>query len=235
MTTVLVTRAAADGDPLAERLRTTGYGVRAIATMATRRLDVEWPDLAGYAWIVVTSAAGVESLPPGGAGPRWAVVGDGTAQALRARGISPDLIPGRASGAALAEAVPDAEGARILVVRGSLADPDLAEGLRARGAIVDELTTYETIEGPPDSREPLRAALAPGDVGAVVFASGSAVRGYLKLGGSASVPAITIGPRTTAVARSAGFVVLAEASRQTVADLVAAVERALPVEVGPDA
>jgi uroporphyrinogen-III synthase len=76
----------------------------------------------------------------------------------------------------------------------------------------------------------LRAALADPDLGAVVFASGSAVRGFLRLGGSKRVPAITIGPRTTSSARGRGFVVIAQADAQSVSGLADAVVSALPVE-----
>jgi uroporphyrinogen-III synthase len=56
------------------------------------------------------------------------------------------------------------------------------------------------------------------------------VRGFLELGGTTRVPAITIGPRTTNSARSRGFVVLAEADAQSVAGLADAVVHALPME-----
>jgi uroporphyrinogen-III synthase len=235
VTTVLVTRPAGPGDPLVAALESRGYDVIAVPTVVTRRLAVEWPDLSTYGWIVLTSAAGVSALPAIPAGPRWAAVGDATAQALRARGAKVDLVPHQANGQALGRALPDPRGERVLLVRASLADPDLPAALRARGAAVDEITAYETVEGPAPSQRALHDALSENDIAAVVFASGSAVRGFVKLGGGADLPAITIGPRTSAVARQAGFTVAAEAHAQEVADLVAAVERAVPVKMGRDA
>src|SRR5207253_1188334 len=117
---------------------------------------------------------------------------------------------------------------RVLLVRASLADPDLPVGLRQRGALVDEVTAYETVEGPVESADDLREALRQPDIAAVVFASGSAVRGFVKLGGAANLPAITIGPRTSAVARDAGFKVVAEAEGAGVQHLAAAVTQAIP-------
>jgi uroporphyrinogen-III synthase len=73
------------------------------------------------------------------------------------------------------------------------------------------------------------------DLAAIVFASGSAVRGYTKLGGRTDLPAVTIGPRTTAVAREAGFSIVVEAATPNVRDLGAAVARASPIEVRRDA
>lgn len=235
MTAVLVTRPGGVTDPLVAELEGRGYRVIAVPTVVTRSIPVNWPVLADFEWIVVTSAAGVEAIPNLPAGPRWAAVGESTANALHGRGVAPDLVPDEANGDALAEAIPDPMGARILLVRASLAEPGLPAGLRARGAEVEEVTAYETIEGPAESADLLHRALQEPDLGAVVFASGSAVRGFIKLGGPKQLPAITIGPRTSAAAKVAGFSVAAEAVGPSVRQLADAVERAIPVEVGKDA
>ena len=207
----------------------------AVPTVLARPVEVDWPALDRFDWIVVTSAAGVEALPSTPPGPRWAAVGQSTAKALRTRGVEADLIPTQSSGAALGETLPDPEGARVLLVRASLADPDLPATLRKRGAEVAEVTAYLTIEGPDESRDELRRALSEPGLAAVIFASGSAVRGFVKLGGTTELPAITIGPRTSAVARVTGFSVAAEAAMPDVQDLADAVERAIPIKVGKDA
>jgi porphobilinogen synthase len=141
-------------------------------------------------------------------------------------------MPFEANGAALAEAIPDVAGRHVAVVRASTADPDVPAVLRSRGAEVAEITAYETVEGPPESEAALRQALRNQEVAAVLFASGSAVRGFVKLGGSRDLPAITIGPRTSAAAREAGFTVAAEARAQGVAEMVEAVERTIPKTSG---
>jgi len=235
MTTVLVTRPAAAGDPLVAELEAHGYWVIAVPTVVTRPISVEWPDLTRYDWIVLTSAAGVSFLPGIAGGPRWAVVGESTADALRARGVEADFVPEEANGAALGETLPDPDGARVLLVRASLGGADLPAALRARGALVEELTVYETVEGPAASAAGLLSAVSLPDLAAIVFASGSAVRGYVALGGRTNLPAITIGPRTTDVAREFGFGVVVEATTPNVRDLAAAVVRAIPIEAGKDA
>ena len=231
MTAVLVTRPAGAGDSLVAELESRGYRVVAVPTVATRPLNVAWPTLEGFDWIVLTSTTAVEALPAVPAGPRWAVVGESTAKALRARGAEADVIPPTATGTALAAAIPDPEGASVLVVRGSLADRELPARLRDRGARVEELTVYTTVEGPAESREPLLRAA----VDMVVFASGSAVRGFISLGGSSSLPAITIGPRTTAVALEHGFRVVAQATVPDVEQLGEALDRAISLEGAGDA
>ena len=235
MTVILVTRPAGSGDPLVAELESRGYRVSAVPTVGTRPIAVRWPDLSLFDWIVVTSATSVAALPAIPSGPRWAAVGESTARALRARGARAEVVPAVANGASLGEALPDPAGARVLVVRASLADAGLPALLQKRGARVDEITVYETVEGPDGSAEELQQALRPPGVAAVVFASGSAVRGFVKLGGPTGLPAITIGPRTTAVARDLGFTVVAEAAEPSVGQLADAVVRAIPIEVSRDA
>ncbi len=234
MTAILVTRPSGASDPLVAELESRGYTVTAVPTVVTRPLQFHWPELGAFDWVLVTSTAGVDSLPDVPAGPRWAAVGETTAGALRAKGVEVDFVPPDSSGAAMASVLPDPEGMRILLVRASAADADLPAALRKRGAFITEIAAYETVEGPRDSAAALRRALARTDLAAVVFASGSAVRGFIKLGGGNSLPAVTIGPRTTSAARAAGFTVAAEAVSPDVEQLAAAVERAIPVEVGRD-
>ena len=230
MTAILVTRPAGGADRMAGALEAAGYRVHAVPTVAIHRLQFTRPDLANYDWVVVTSALGVDALDDLPAGPRWAAVGPATARALRARGIEPALVPEETNGLALANAMPDAGGKHVLLVRAAAAAPDLPERLRERGAEVDELAAYTTVEGPASSAGPLTVALADAGLSAVVFASGSAVRGFIALGGTTSLPAITIGPRTTRVARELGFRVIAEAKEQSTEALTAVIVGAIPLE-----
>ena len=231
MIAVLVTRPDGESDPLVHALRKRGYRVHAVPMVQTEPVDFNAASLAGCDWIVLTSARGVKAITDLPAGPKFAAVGPETARALRARGVEPAHVPGRADGADLGDTLPDVDGKRIALVRASAAGEDLPDRLRGRGATVEEVTAYRTVEGPPSSAELLRTALADPELGAVVFASGSAVRGFLGLGGSKRVPAITIGPRTTSSARGRGFVVIAQADAQSVSGLADAVVHALPVEI----
>ena len=230
MIAVLVTRPGGSDDPLVAALTERGYRVHAVPTVATEAASIPEESLAGFDWIVVTSAAGVAALPSLPTTSRWAAVGDATAAALAARGVAADLVPEATNGAAIAAAIPQPRGQRVLLARADAAAEDLPLMLRARGAEVVELSVYRTVEAPAGSAAVLAQALADEDLVGVVFASGSAVRGFLALGGTPALPAITIGPRTTAVARELGFAVAGEATRQTTQGLADAVVRALPVE-----
>src|SRR5258708_23971904 len=144
----------------------------------TEPVEFSAASLTGFDWIVLTSARGVKALTDVPAGPKFAVVGPETARALRARGVKPSHAPGRADGADPWDTLPDDAGKRVALVRASAAGEDLPDRLRRRGANVEEVTAYRTVEGPAPSADKLRSALADAELGAGIFASGSAVRGF---------------------------------------------------------
>src|SRR5262245_6401183 len=232
---LLSTRPEGERDPLVARLRELGCRVHAAPTVATEPLAFAPPDLGAFDWVVVTSAAGVEALlaaAPAGGRARWAAVGPRTAGALAARGIAAAAVPEESRGVRVAGAMagggPPA-GARVLLARADAAAPDLPDALHQAGAVVRELAVYHTVVGPEAARPAVAAALADPGLAAVLFASGSAVRGLLRLaeGDPRRLPAVTIGPATSAVARAEGFRVAAEAARPGVDGLVEAVRHLL--------
>ena len=119
-------------------------------------------------------------------------------------------------------------GRRVLLARASAASGDLPSALKEMGALVHELAVYRTVEGPESSRLPLNQALADESLGTVVFASGSAVRGLLRLAerDPRRLRAVTIGPATTAVASENGFQVAAESDEASVEGLMEVIGRA---------
>jgi uroporphyrinogen-III synthase len=231
-TALLSTRPEGERDPLVARLRALGYRVHAVPTVVTEPLPFAAPDLAGYDWVVVTSATGARALldaaSPGPSAVRWAAVGPRTAAELGARGLVVAAVPEQSRGARVAEAIAEVEplaGLHVLLARADAAAEDLPAALRAAGARVEDLAVYHTVVGPEASRAGVAAALADEELAAAVFASGSAVMGLLRLGGEPArrLPAITIGPATTEVARAEGLRVVAEAERPGLDGLVSAV------------
>jgi uroporphyrinogen-III synthase len=211
---VLLTR---DGDALAPQLEARGLHVYSIPLIRTVELPPPALDLAGFDWVVVTSVAAVRALARRfdlSQGRAWAAVGPATAQALRAAGVAEVVVPAEPNGLAIADALGDVAGRRLLLARGDLAAADLPDRLRELGGDVVEVTVYRTEVGPADSKGPLAAALADPELRAAVYASGSALYGAVALAGEAArrVPAVSIGPRTTAVARELGFQVAGEAA-----------------------
>jgi len=228
---LLSTRPQGDRDPLVVQLRATGRRVHAAPTVAIEPVLFESPDLARFDWVVVTSAAGAQALmerSTSQTSARWAAVGPRTASVLAALGIHAAAVPDESQGLRIADAIRllgPLPGLRVLLARADAAAPDLPAALRGAGAVVTELAVYHTVIGPESSRPGVAAALADPALAAVLFASGSAVLGLLRLADDDPrwVPAVTIGPATSEVARDKGFRVLAQAERPSVEGLVAAV------------
>ena len=113
--------------------------------------------------------------------PSWAAIGPATRRVLEAAGITVDFQPSLSDRTALAHELHVTRGDRVLVVRGDLADETLAVALRARGVEVDDVVAYRTREAPEASRSLLARVLADGPIDAVLFTSGSTVRGLVTL------------------------------------------------------
>jgi hydroxymethylbilane synthase len=196
-----------------------------------------------YDWVVLTSKRGVSALldcvesPPSNV--RWAAVGATTAKALHERGVRVDAVPASARGDAIPGAMAklgSLRGSRVLLARADAADKALPQKLIKMGARVDDVVAYRTMTAPDASRRALADALADGDVEAILFASGSAIRGTVELAGkdadrARALCAITIGPKTSSVARELGFNLAAEAESQDGTGLRAALRRAFDEEV----
>jgi uroporphyrinogen III methyltransferase/synthase len=230
---VVVTRAREQVSELRERLEALGAEVVELPTIEVRPLDFVVPDLAPYAWVVFTSANGVEAffgrgLAPRGAdarslaGSRVAAIGPGSADALRRQGISADLVPERFVAESLVEAMPTPGGPeRVLVPRAAVARDALPEGLRAKGYDVDVLAVYETVAADPDPA--VVDEVRRGQVDAVTFTSSSTVTNFLAALGAVPDPqpvVASIGPVTSATAREAGLRVDVEAAEHTLDGLV---------------
>ena len=245
---VLVTRAAEQADELASALRDNGLDPVLVPTIAVEfepprgDLDAAAGLLHTYAWVVITSANGARAILKAAertltelGSPSWAAIGPATRRVLEHEGIEVALQPSLSSAIALAIELPVVNGDRVLVVRGDLADEELAVALRARGAQVDDVVAYRTREAPEASRLLLRGALSEGPIAAVAFTSGSTVRGLVKLARYESVdvlsiPSACIGPETADEAHGAGFQILAVSPVPDSVALAAATARALALQ-----
>jgi hydroxymethylbilane synthase len=242
---VLVTRPVDQAAELVAALRDAGLDPIPVPAIAIEfepprgDLDAAAGLLHTYRWVVITSANGARAILKAAeriltelGAPSWAAIGPATRRVLEREGIEVELQPGQSSGTAMAVELPVVAGDRILVVRGDLADEDLAVALRARGAEVDDVIAYRTREAPESSRGLLRTATVDGPIAAAVFTSGSTVRGLVSLGDPESIdvrsiPAVCIGPETAEEARTAGFRILAVAPTRDSVALAAATATAL--------
>jgi uroporphyrinogen III methyltransferase/synthase len=208
---IILTGAREGAARLAERLRGEGF---AVAESPLIRIEpIAGPSIRAdaYDWVVLTSARAVETLFPrlDGPLPLVAVIGPGTAESLRARGVEPALVARSSTQEGLLEEFPRPAG-RVL-----FAGAEGARDFLARELDADVVPLYRTVEERPPS-------LPDGDL--VVLASASAASSFAALG--ADLPCVSIGPLTSQEARRHGLRVVAEASSHDLEGLVEAVRLA---------
>jgi len=234
---VLVLRAAAQAPAFARRLEEAGfepvlYPVLRIEPASGPDLDAALERLAqgAYDVLVLTSVNGVDAVQQRMAARGWrlprgvriAVIGPATADAVRAWGYEPAVMPDAFVAEALAEALGPVAVQRILLARADRARPTLRHLLRDAGARVDEVVAYHTRTVVPEVPPP------PADV--VAFTSPSTVEGlraayaHWKRTWPPAARVVCIGPITARAAQAAGLPVHAVAREYTLAGVVEAVK-----------
>lgn len=227
---VLVTRPAQDSAGLARKLEALGAECRTLPSIAVRPAKISaaeamriLAELPRQDWVLFNSRHGVETLQwlAARAGKRLAqlikgkvcVIGPRTAEAARAAGLKPALVPEDFSLEGIRRAFGrlPLKGKRIFIPRSDLAIGDpLAKSLRARGAKVEEAAVYETVELKIPAGQ-VRRALKHLD--AATFTSASTVRGFLSAVKQAGLPVkkafngaavVAIGPATARELRKGG-------------------------------
>ncbi len=209
---VLVTRAVHQAGSLAQLLRDVGARPRIAPTIALVPPGDREPLLrcartvSKFDWVLFTSRNAVTTFwdavrevgLDARAFPAVCAIGSKTAQALRERGIEPDLIPsnGHAEGV-LEDLRPRLDaGSQILLPRAKVAREVIPDTLRTEGHHVEVVTAY--INEPADSG-PVLDALE--NVDAITFTSSSTVTNLLAIADKEQVTSkvlASIGPATTA-------------------------------------
>jgi len=146
------------------------------------------------------------------AGVKIACVGESTADAVRAFGIQPELLPsGDQSSEGLLQDFPPYDEVldpidRVLLPRADIATETLAAGLRERGWEIDDVTAYRTVRAAPPPAD-IRDAIKSGGFDAVCFTSSSTVRNLVGIAGKPHTRTVVacIGPQTAATAREFGL------------------------------
>lgn len=176
------------------------------------KLDGVLKGLGRFNWLIFTSANGVkfffERLRLNGLDARTlcslkvAVIGKTTGLRLASFGISADLVAHTESSEGLLEEFKklDMRSKNALLPQASAASGELAEGLVAMGATIEEVPVYQTIE------------IEPADVDLeyidkILFTSGSTVRAFVKKFGPmpAHIRACCLGEPTKAEAKKHGI------------------------------
>lgn len=247
---VVVTRAEDQADGLTERLQALGAEPVAYPTIAFAPPDDPRPlaealrRLAdgGYDWLVLTSVntvravrAASERVSSSATGDlvlsnvnvKVAAVGPTTTAACgELLGVQPAVVPGKFVAEALAEALGDMQGQRVLLANADIARPVLHERLQAAGALVDRVVAYHTV--PASGGVDLPPLLAEGAIDAITFTSGSTVRYFVRRVGPEALEharqtvIACIGPIAADAARAAGLPPTIVASTYTEEGLVVA-------------
>jgi uroporphyrinogen III methyltransferase/synthase len=198
--------------------------------------------LASYQWLVFTSANGVHALVGrllergrdlrALGGVRLAVIGPGTAEALRSYHLTPDLVPAEFRSESLAAALqPHVAGQRVLLARAD----------RGRQVLRDELEGIADVEqvavySQRDAVEPDAAvldALRQGEVDYVLLTSSNIARSLARLLGEPGqaplrdgrTKVVSISPVTSAAAGELGWPVAVEAAVYTMQGVLEALVR----------
>ncbi|WIM68017.1 bifunctional uroporphyrinogen-III C-methyltransferase/uroporphyrinogen-III synthase [Corynebacterium breve] len=176
-----------------------------------------------YQWVVFTSVNAVVAVwdkfeelgldARSFAGVHLAAVGTKTADAIRARGMTPELLPHRTkqNAAGLVQVFPEYVEdldpvSRVLLPRADLGTDVLVDGLTDLGWEVEDVVAYRTVRAAPPPPE-VRDMIKTGGFDAVCFTSASTVKNLVGIAGKPHQRTIIacIGPMTAAEAEEQGL------------------------------
>jgi uroporphyrinogen III methyltransferase/synthase len=219
---VLITRSGEDSTEWAAELARRGAEAVSHPCITTELIDTQAlrDGLAASAtaadWLVFTSRRGVDAYAelnarPLQPGTRIAAVGSATGQAALARlGRIDHVGAGTAAqlGASLTALHEFKRGSRCVLAVAANASAELERKLSEAGAICTRFDVYRT---KPAQKQAQKQPLSALRVDTILFASPSAVQGFTnQFDLDTDVSVFTIGPSTTAAARSHGIAVTAE-------------------------
>ncbi len=249
-----MTRAADQAGEFSALLEAQGARVVECPTIALvppesyAELDAAIGELAGFEWLVLTSAnavafffarlqaLGLDARALGRC--RLCAVGPKTAAAIRAHGVTPDLVPAdyKAEGVVAAFTGTDLAGRRVLFPRADKAREVIPLGLAALGAqVVSPISYCNVLPGslPPQALE----ALEQGEVDCVTFTASSTAENLAAMLGAErfarlleGVNVAAIGPITAATCRKLGLKVAIEPLEYTLTAMVGAMVKFFEVE-----
>lgn len=240
---IVITRPKERGCELQEQLKALGAEVLSVPTIQTaplkeeakiRAVQAELKRLGQYQVLVFTSPYGVERffslLLENGKDIRslshmkFAAIGQGTAKALRKKGIRADYMPKSYDGSSLGKLLAEklADGTKILLARSSIGTKEILREIQKNPSLsFTDLPIYDTKIG-MDNAKLLQEFMEDGTVSHVVFTSSSTVEGFCRMLGEfpyQTVNAVCIGKKTEETAKKAGMQTVT-AENATAEDLV---------------
>lgn len=241
MKRILVTRPRAQADSFVEGLRTAGFEPIYFPVIEIRsiednsELDQALVQINKYDWVVFTSVNGVEvvfdRLEKYSSLPRVAAIGPRTAEALKARGVTPDFVPEEYVAEAILPGLGDLHGKWVLLPRAEIARQALPEAIVKAGGTAHEISVYKTLPTQPDAEG--LAALKTG-VDVITLTSASSVENFVAITRQNKLDPLNlpnnplfacIGPITEQAARDEGLVNLVAAKEYTTEGLIEAISK----------
>ncbi|BCJ85050.1 uroporphyrinogen-III C-methyltransferase [Effusibacillus dendaii] len=243
---VLVTRARSQAGELASKIEQLGGEVyefpviRLAPPTDWQPVDQALSRLESFDWLIFTSVNGVEfffgrmretAIDIRRLRGKIAAVGSVTEQALRQRGIIPDLMPDQFIADELLTVMQNKlrPGDRILLPTADIARKTLPDGLRQLGGEVTEIDVYQN-QAVADDAEAVAEMLANGRIDVLTFTSSSTVKNFVKAMQGQDLPKLlarvqvaSIGPVTTETAAKLGVRVDVQAEPHTIDGLVEAI------------
>jgi uroporphyrinogen III methyltransferase/synthase len=242
---VLVPRTKEQAGTMSERLKSYGAVPVEVPTIAVEpprtptqmERAIKGLVTGRFEWIVFTSTNAVRAVREkfeefgldarAFAGVKIACVGENTAEAVRAFGIKPELVPsGEQSSEGLLAEFPPYDSVldpidRVLLPRADIATETLAAGLRELGWEIDDVTAYRTVRAAPPAAA-IRDAIKSGGFQAVCFTSSSTVRNLVGIAGKPHARTVVacIGPQTCATATEFGLRIDVQPENASVAALI---------------
>ena len=228
---VLVPRAKEQAGPMNARLSSYGAIPQSVPTISMEpprnpaQMDRAIKGIVEgrYQWVLFTSVNAVNAVwkkfaqlgldARSFAGVHLGAVGQKTADALRARGMFPELVPHRTkqNAAGMVEIFPEYVEdidpvSRVLLPRADLGSDLLVDGLKEKGWEVDDVVAYRTVRAAPPAPE-TRDMIKTGGFDAVCFTSASTVKNLVGIAGKPHQRTIIacIGPSTAAEAKEQGL------------------------------
>jgi len=158
--------------------------------------------------------------------PHVAAIGPKTAEALQARGVTPDFVPQEYVAESILPGLGDLRGRWVLLPRAEIARKALPEAIFEAGGIPHEIAVYKTLPAQPSSEG--LAALKSG-IDIVTLTSASTVQNLAAIARQNGLDPLSlpgnplfacIGPITESAAREEGFTNLLTAKEYTTDGLI---------------
>jgi len=225
---IVITRAAAQCEALSKELSARGAVPLVLPLISFGEpedfgpLDAAIRGLAGFNWMIITSAQAVRALSARCEAigcvlaqergrPQVAAVGPASAEAAEAAGLHVAYVAETHNGVSLAEELGERlRNQQVLLPRSDRANPDLPATLKKHGAKVTEVIAYRTLHSAEADQQRLQT-VANGEADVILFFSPSAVHHFEELMGKGKLSVLedrmaltAVGPVTANALRKIG-------------------------------